>query len=136
MTIVAGPASNPTVVYMTPVAFIGGTTQVSLFTTGADNGGAHANSTVLSHAFYLAVEGGTDATSGLRTTGVGSEHRDQIERAFFRAMTELMPNNADESTAAYAVYQAAVDLYGASSPAANAIAGAMIAVGLLQPAQS
>jgi Zn-dependent metalloprotease len=96
----------------------------------------HDNSTVLSHAFYLAVEGGTDATSGLRATGVGADHRDQIERAFFRAMTELMPNDADVSTAAYAVYQGAVDLYGAGSPAANAIATAMFAVGLLEPAQN
>ncbi|HVT48485.1 MAG TPA: M4 family metallopeptidase [Vicinamibacterales bacterium] len=133
LVVVDGPASNPTYIDTAPVAFIGGTQQVSLFTTGSDDGGAHDNSTVLSHAFYLAVEGGTDATSGLRATGVGPEHRDQIERAFFRAMTELMPDDADVSTAAYAVYQAAVDLYGAGSSAANAIAGAMIAVGLLLP---
>jgi Zn-dependent metalloprotease len=136
LVVVDGPASNPSIIDAAPVAFIGGTQQVSLFTKGPDGGGIHDNSTVLSHAFYLAVEGGTDATSGLRATGVGREHRDQIERAFFRAMTELMPNDADVSTAAYAVYQAAVDLYGADSPAANAIATAMFAVGLLEPAAS
>jgi Zn-dependent metalloprotease len=134
LVVVEGPASEPSIIDIAPLAFIGGTQQVSLFTTGPDSGGVHDNSTILSHAFYLAVEGGTDATSGLRVTGVGREHRDQIERAFFRAMTELMPDDPDMGTAAYAVYQAAIDLYGDGSPAASAIAQAMIAVGLLLPA--
>ena len=29
-----------------------------------DNGGVHINSTIVSHAFYLAIEGGTNRTSG------------------------------------------------------------------------
>jgi Zn-dependent metalloprotease len=100
-------------------------------TATADNGGVHWNSTVLSHAFYLAIEGGQNATSKLNVQGVGAANREQIERAFFRAMKDLMPNSPSLPTAALAVYQSAVDLYGANSPAARAIGQAMVAVGLL-----
>ena len=97
----------------------------------ADAGGVHINMTILGHAFYLAVEGGTNATSGLRVQGVGGANRAQIEQAFFRGMTVLMPNAPSMPVAARAVYQAAVDLFGATSAAAQAITQAMAAVGLL-----
>ena len=97
----------------------------------ADAGGVHINMTILGHAFYLAVEGGTNATSGRRVQGVGGANRAQIEQAFFRGMTVLMPNAPSMPVAALAVYQAAVDLFGATSAAAQAIAQAMAAVGLL-----
>jgi Zn-dependent metalloprotease len=61
---------------------------------------------------------------------VGAVNRAQIEKVFFRAETQLMPNNASFQTAAAVVIQAAVDLYGASSPATQAVTQAMIAVGL------
>ena len=32
----------------------------------------HFNSTILSHAFYLAIEGGTNRTSGQSVQGVGA----------------------------------------------------------------
>ena len=41
-----------------------------------------------------------------------------------------MPNNANLQTAAAAVIQAAVDLYGRGSAATQAVTQAMIAVGL------
>jgi Zn-dependent metalloprotease len=97
----------------------------------SDSGGVHLNATILSHAFYLAIEGGRNATSGITVTGVGAANRVQIERAFFRAVTVLMPNAATMSTAALAVAQAAVDLYGANSAPALAARQAMQAVGLL-----
>ena len=43
------------------------------------------NSTLFSHAFYLAIEGGRNATSGVSVTGVGAANRAQIEKVFFRA---------------------------------------------------
>jgi bacillolysin len=113
------------------VIFAGGQ---AFFPGGSDDGAEHWNATVLGHAFYLAVQGGQNATSGITVQGVGAQNRAQIERAFFRGMTVLMPNAPDQQTAAFAVYQAAVDLFGAASPAAQAIASAMIAVGLLVPA--
>ena len=91
----------------------------------------HQNSTLFSHAFYLAIEGGRNATSGVSVTGVGAANRTQIEKVFFRAMTQLMPNNANFPTAAAVVIQAAVDLYAsAGSAATQAVTQAMTAVGL------
>jgi thermolysin len=126
-----GTATNPTSVGLSPVAFTNGGF-VFLFNNGGtvDGGGVHLNSTLFSHAFYLAIEGGRNATSGLSVAGVGGANRAQIERVFFRAMTQLMPNNANLQTAAAAVIQAAIDLYGPGSAAAQAVTQAMTAVGL------
>jgi thermolysin len=131
LVILQGTQANPTAISLAPVAFINGS-PVTFFNTGlTDNGGVHLNATVLGHAFYLAIEGGRNATSGLTVNGVGSQNREPVERAFFRAMTQLMPNAPSQSTAALAVYQASVDLYGVTSPTTQAIAQAMVAVGLL-----
>ena len=42
------------------------------FTGTADNGGVHSNSGIANQAFYLAIEGGTNRTSGLSVQGVGA----------------------------------------------------------------
>lgn len=131
LIVLKGTQANPTGIGLTPVAFVNGS-PLTFFGSGlTDGGGVHLNATVLGHAFYLAIEGGRNATSGLSVTGVGSQNRELVERAFFRAMTQLMPNAPSQSTAALAVYQASVDLYGVTSPTAQAIAQAMVAVGLL-----
>lgn len=90
----------------------------------SDSGGVHLNATIWSHAFYLAIEGGRNATSGMTVQGVGAANRAQIERVFFRAMTLLMPNVPASSVAASVVLRAAVDLYGANSAPSNAQSGA------------
>ena len=95
-----------------------------------DNGGVHVNATVLGHAFYLAIEGGRNHTSARTVQGVGFANKHQIEQAFFRAMTVLMPNEPSMPMAASVTVQAAVDLFGANSTAARAIREAMQAVGL------
>ena len=41
------------------------------YTGSADNGGVHTNSGIINQAFYLAVEGGVNRTSGLSVQGVG-----------------------------------------------------------------
>ena len=97
-------------------------------------GGEHWNSTILSHAFYLAIEGGTNRTTGLRVQGVGDASRAEVERIFFRAMTDLMPAATSLPQAAEAIRQAAADLSGGGE-ARRAVAQALIAVGL-PPAQS
>ena len=97
---------------------------------GSDDGGVHWNSTILSHAFYLAIEGGRNATSGLTVSGVGSANRDQIEQVFFRAMTQLMPNAVSIPLAAAVIWQAAIDLFGINDPVARAVDEALLAVGL------
>ncbi len=95
--------------------------------TGAD---PHFNSTIASHAYYLAIEGGTNRTSGLSVTGVGAANRDQIEKAFFRALTVLLPSSATFALTRTATIQAAQDLFGAGSAAMRAITQAWDAVGV------
>lgn len=92
--------------------------------------GVHWNSTVLSHAFYLAIEGGRNATTGRTVRGVGGANRQEIERIFFRAMTDLMPAATDIPMAAAVIRQSAVDLFGAGSPAHRAVREALYAGGL------
>lgn len=100
------------------------------YTGVSDNGGVHTNSGIANHAFYLAIEGGTNRTSGLGVQGVGSASREQIEKIFYRAFTTMLPSNATFSVARAACEQAARDLYGASSAAFTAVRQAWTAVGV------
>lgn len=100
------------------------------FTGPEDNGGVHINSSIVNHAFYLAIEGGRNRVSQLNVTGVGAGNREQIEKAFYRAFVFLLPASATFSTARAATIQAATDLYGASSSATQAITQAWAAVGV------
>jgi thermolysin len=130
LLVTGGTPTNPTSVALTPVGFSNGNFVFFLDSGSSDGGGVHQNATVLGHAFYLAIEGGRNATSGVSVTGVGAANRAQIEKVFFRAETQLMPNNASLPTAAAVVIQAAVDLYGANGAPTQAVTQAMIAVGL------
>jgi len=100
------------------------------FTGSADNGGVHTNSGIVNQAYYLAVEGGTNRTSGLAVQGVGAANREQMEKVFYRAFTQLMPSNSTFSVARAATIQAARDLYGANSNAERAATQAWTAVGV------
>jgi bacillolysin len=95
-----------------------------------DNGGVHTNSAIASHAFYLAIEGGTNATSGLSVQGIGGANREQMEKVFYRAFTELLPSNATFAVARTATIQAARDLYGAGGTVERAVTEAWTAVGV------
>ncbi|MCY3926703.1 MAG: M4 family metallopeptidase [Acidobacteria bacterium] len=92
--------------------------------------GLHWNSTILSHAFYLAVEGGEHVPSGRTIQGVGGANRAQIEQAFFRAMVDLAPPFTTLAAMGFVIRQAAADLHGAGSDAFNSIHQALTAVGL------
>ena len=96
----------------------------------ADNGGVHANSGIPNHAFYLAIVGGTNRTSGMAVQGVGASNREQIEKVFYRAFTQMLPSSATFATARAATIQAARDLYGAGSAAERAVTQAWTAVGV------
>ena len=95
----------------------------------SDGGGVHTNSSIANHAFYLAVEGGRNATSGLSVTGVGGANRDQVEKVFFRGFTTLTAN-ATFSLARAKTIQAARDLYGTGSAVETAVTQAWTAVGV------
>lgn len=96
----------------------------------SDNGGVHTNSGISNHAFYLAIEGGTNRVSRLTVQGVGAGNREQIERVFYRAFTQLMTANSTFAVARMATIQAARDLYGAGSNPERAITEAWTAVGV------
>jgi thermolysin len=100
------------------------------FTGTDDNGGVHINSGIPNHAFYLAIEGGVNRTSGLSVQGVGAANREQIERAFYRAFTQLLPSSATFAVARAATLQSARDLFGAGSAPERAIEQAWTAVGV------
>jgi bacillolysin len=100
------------------------------YTGPEDNGGVHINSGIASHAFYLAIEGGTNRTSGLSVQGIGAANREQIEKVFYRAFTQLLNENARFATARAATLQAAQDLYPGNSSIANALTQAWTAVGV------
>ena len=95
-----------------------------------DNGGVHINSSIPNHAFYLAVEGGTHRLSGVTVTGVGGGNREQMEKVFYRAFTQMLTANATFSMARAATIQAAQDLYGGGSAAVQAVMQAWTAVGV------
>ena len=106
----------------------------NLFRGPEDQGGVHVNSTILSHAYFLAVEGGTNRTSGLGVTGVGHENRLQIERIFFNAWVNLVPSFADHAIVGESLIRSATDLFGSDAPATRAIRDALHAVGIPRPA--
>ena len=95
-----------------------------------DQGGVHINATILGHAYFLAVEGGTNRTSGLSVTGVGRESRLDIERTFFNAWVNLMPSFADHAIVRESLIRSATDLHGADADATRAIREALDAVGI------
>jgi len=95
-------------------------------------GDPHFNSTIPSHAFFLAIEGGTNRTSGRTVQGVGANNRDQIEKAFFRALTMLLTSGATFAQTRVATIQAARDLFGSGSAAERAITQAWDAVGVAE----
>lgn len=102
----------------------------SRYTGSEDNGGVHTNSTIASHAFYLAIEGGTNRTSGRSVQGVGAANREQIEKVFYRGFVFLLPPDATFAVARQATLQAATDLYGGNSAAFRAVSQAWDAVGV------
>ena len=95
-----------------------------------DAGGVHINATILGHAYFLAVEGGVNRTSGLSVTGVGHENRLDIERTFFNAWVNLVPSFADHAIVRESLIRSATDLYGADAAATRAIREAFDAVGI------
>ena len=102
----------------------------SILPVTSDNGGVHVNSGIPNHAYYLAIEGGTNRTSGLSVQGVGVTNREQIEKAMYRGFTQMMPANATFSVARAVTIQAATDLYGSTSAAVRALTQAWTAVGV------
>ena len=96
----------------------------------SDNGGVHTNSLIPGHAFFLAIEGGTNRTSGQPVSGVGASNRADVEQVFYRAFALMLPADATFAMARAATVQAARDQFGAGSAVEQSIAAAWSAVGV------
>ena len=107
-----------------------------LFRGPEDQGGVHVNATILGHAYFLAVEGGVNRTSGLRVTGVGPENRLQIERTFFNAWANLLPAFADHAVVGECLIRSAIDLFGTTAAPTRTIREALEAVGIPRTARN
>ena len=101
--------------------------------TETDHGGVHVNSTIVSHAFYLAVAGGTNRVSGITVTGVGVANIDRMERIFYRGFVFMLTAKSQFADARAATLQAATDLYGANSNERAQLLQAWTAVGVGAP---
>jgi len=93
------------------------------------SGSEYPNSTIASHAFYLAIEGGTNRTSGRTVQGVGSSNREQIEKVFYRGFTSLTPQSTFGQARARTIDSARTP-YGTGSAAERAVTQAWDAVGV------
>jgi bacillolysin/thermolysin len=87
---------------------------------------------VPNQAFYLAIEGGRNRTSGITVQGVGAASREQIERVFYRAFTLKLVPSSGFVDAANATIVSARELFGANSAAERAVTQAWQAVGVLR----
>ena len=76
----------------------------------SDYGGVHTNSSVVSHAAYLMVEGGS--FNGCSVSAVG---RDKMERIFYRALTQYFTSSTSFNSAYSVLNSACSDLYGSGS---------------------
>jgi thermolysin len=98
--------------------------------TTTDFGGVHFNSTIPSHAFYLAVNGGRNRVSGITVPGIGIANIERMERIFYRAFVFLMGPRSKFADARAATLQAAADLYGSGSNERSQVEQAWTAVGI------
>ena len=96
---------------------------------GCCYGAEHWNSTILSHAFYLAIEGGTNLATSRLVAGVGAANRHVIEEIFFRALTVHLPAATTLPRTAAAIRQAAADLHPPGSAPYRAVHQALRAAG-------
>jgi thermolysin len=98
--------------------------------TAIDNGGVHVNSTIVSHAFYLAVAGGRNRVSRLSVAGVGVANIERMERIFYRAFAFMLGPRAQFRDARAATLQAAAELYGSGGHEQTQLRQAWTAVGV------
>ncbi|HXV59756.1 MAG TPA: M4 family metallopeptidase, partial [Vicinamibacteria bacterium] len=93
-----------------------------------DWGGVHINSSIVNHAFYLMVEGGTNETSGIEVEGLGMDEMERIESIFYRAFVFYLVPSSNFSQAREATLVAARELYGEGSVEEQTVAAGWDAV--------
>ena len=103
------------------------------YTGGQDNGGAHGNSTVLSHWYYLLAAGGSgtnDLGKVFQVQGIGVEDAASIA---WRTLGFYLHPTAQFRDARAASLLSAEDLFGRCSPQWQSVVNAWYAVGLGDP---
>ena len=101
-----------------------------LATLRDENFEEHSLASLSNHAYYLAIEGGANRTSGISVQGVGAANRGQIEKVFYRAYQFMLGPDALYCEAVAASILSARELHGAGSRAEQAVVQAWTAVGL------
>ena len=95
-----------------------------------DRGGVHINSSIVNHAYYLMVMGGTNRVSGISVTGIGFSQMERMERVFYRGFMYYLVPSSNFSDAREATIRAARELYGAGSVEEQTIRAGWNAVGV------
>jgi bacillolysin len=108
-------------------AFPGKMSDSGFYCGDGDYGGVHQNSTVFSHAAYLAAAGGT--YNGYSISGVGTGAMGQI---FYRALVYYLGASSAFEDSYNALNSSCSDLYGAGSAACAEVQKALQAVELNQ----
>jgi thermolysin len=99
--------------------------------TDTDNGGIHINNSIVNHAFFLSVVGGTNRVSGITVQGIGLANMEQMERIFYRAFVFKLGPLSQFTDARAATLEAATELFGPASSQRAQLAAAWTAVGVL-----
>lgn len=99
-----------------------------------DDGGVHINNTVLSHWFYLLVNGGRGTNDNGDFYFFDGINITSAAKIVYRMETIYLNSSSDFADARVFAVQAAKDLYGTNSTATYAVESAWYAVGVGSPA--
>ena len=95
-----------------------------------DEGGVHINSSIVNHAYYLMVMGGTNRVSGISVKGIGFDQMERMERIFYRGFVYYLVPSSNFSDAREATIRAARELYGAGGVEEQTVRAGWNAVGV------
>ena len=101
-----------------------------LYRGDEDNGGVHRNSSIVNHAYYLMVMGGTNRVSGISVNGIGFAQMERMERIFYRGFMYYLVPSSNFSDAREATIRAARELYGAGGVEEQTVRAGWNAVGV------
>jgi Zn-dependent metalloprotease len=90
----------------------------------------HRNSPIVTHGFYLFVEGGTNRTSGVSVTGIGFSNIERAEKIYYRAFTNYLVPRSTFSDARRATLRSARELYGPDGVEVQQLTQAWNAIGV------
>jgi bacillolysin len=93
-----------------------------------DNNGVHINQAIVTHAYYLLAQGGTNRTSGLSVNGIGVA---KAEKIAYRGWVYYLTPSSNFSNARAACIQAANDLFGGGSTETGRVNEAFRACGII-----